>query len=684
MSSARRAVLSTLAAIVAAASCARPPDRVRVAIASGEPGESRLPPASTAPVTQISVGPRHACARHADGTASCWGDNVTGAIGTSDTSRVAPPRRAVTGELPVYGSAEPTPVMAPVRDVRAIAAGRDRTCALRADGVWCWGGGDPEPAHVSGTEEVVELGADCGRRADGAVVCWGELVAADPVIDRATALASAERTACALRIGGSVWCWRADGTTGYSVESLVSLGGLDADDVVQVALGLPRQACRRRATGAVECIVDDRYGHHRGEPVPVGNLERAIAVAAGPRVGCAIQIDRSVRCWELSPYPSGTAYLVAAPIAGLVADEIGVGDGYACARTAGDVVCWGDDTVGQLGRGTYAIQVEPTDVAGIDDAVEVFAGGGFTCARRRTGDMACWGALGDSTTPTPTPEVVPALRDALQVMGDAEMCAHFPSGRLGCGTPGTGFAVHSVDVERIAMTRSHVVTAQREAKLVRTDELPWSERFNVALPDVSSAAPEVAEIAAAPGSTCIIRADRSTWCAGLVMHPGESRFARSMPVAGAEGARGIAIAGESACIIDRDERVRCWGSGRGGVLGAVAVGASAVVHAIPVTGLAEVVAIRGGTAMCALRRGGALACWGDNRTGQLGAEPASAPYAALPRFVLDDVVGFAMNEHVCAVRGSGKVTCWGQTDRGQAGSRVGARSATPAPVRFHE
>jgi alpha-tubulin suppressor-like RCC1 family protein len=70
---------------------------------------------------------------------------------------------------------------------------------------------------------------------------------------------------------------------------------------------------------------------------------------------------------------------------------------HTCARRAsGTVVCWGDNTFGQLGDGTVGIlRSTPVAVSGLSDAVEIDAGERHTCARRASGTVVCWG-LGDN------------------------------------------------------------------------------------------------------------------------------------------------------------------------------------------------------------------------------------------------------------------------------------------------
>jgi len=68
-----------------------------------------------------------------------------------------------------------------------------------------------------------------------------------------------------------------------------------------------------------------------------------------------------------------------------------------------EVVCWGDNTAGQLGDGTEISRHTPALVRDLFGAVALSAGIGHTCAIRRDGVVVCWGLndqgqLGDGTT----------------------------------------------------------------------------------------------------------------------------------------------------------------------------------------------------------------------------------------------------------------------------------------------
>lgn len=78
----------------------------------------------TSGVTVVATSLGHTCAV-VSGGAWCWGDASSGALGGNPT------HNPTGAPLQVRGLG---------RGVQAISAGYDHTCALAADGVWCWGG----------------------------------------------------------------------------------------------------------------------------------------------------------------------------------------------------------------------------------------------------------------------------------------------------------------------------------------------------------------------------------------------------------------------------------------------------------------------------------------------------------------------------------------------------------------
>ena len=306
--------------------------------------------ASSAPVSvtgisnaiAISGSGNHTCAMTSTGTVLCWGANDSGQLGDGGTT----------------ASSLPIPVAAVGDGVRAVSASTTHSCAVtRSRAVWCWGDNgsgqrgvsesapDTAPTAVAGlpddaTDIAVGNGFTCVVLATGATSCWGdngdgqlglgdtqprkpgELVAGLP----ATASISAGDThACGVTLEGGVMCWGANfagqvGVIKAAKNALTPMG----------ASGL-------------------------GE----GNA----VVAAGFRATCATTIAGHVTCWggstddEVENAPTVIQELP--PSQG-----ISVGAFHACALTAAEAWCWGQNTDGQLGDGTLRDHDEPMRVVG--------------------------------------------------------------------------------------------------------------------------------------------------------------------------------------------------------------------------------------------------------------------------------------------------------------------------------
>ena len=140
-------------------------------------------PQVLAPGMSITAGLHHACALRADGTAVCWGANLSG--------EGVPPGGVFT----------------------AISAGSQHTCGLRADRtVECWGVdhfGESTPPNGSFSALGAGFGHTCGVRTGGAVECWGinEFGQTDAPSGSFVAVAGDVLHTCGLATGGTVECW---------------------------------------------------------------------------------------------------------------------------------------------------------------------------------------------------------------------------------------------------------------------------------------------------------------------------------------------------------------------------------------------------------------------------------------------------------------------------------------------
>ncbi|UJR86133.1 RCC1 domain-containing protein [Sandaracinus amylolyticus] len=340
------------------------------------------------------------------------------------------------------------------------------------------------------------------------------------------------------------------------------------------SLGLGyRHSCAITTDGTAQCWGSNAIGQAGlpetgstvSTPADVQELGAVVAIAGGEDHSCAVLEDGSVACWgensdgQLGRGTTSVGSSVPATIASLTGvTAIALGASHSCALAAGAVHCWGANEFGQLGDGTTTERAAPGAVPGISGAIAIGAGDYHSCAVLAGGAVRCWGLntdgqLGDGTT-TNRPEPV----EATDVTGVVELDG------------GQGF------------------TCARTATSVTC----WGAGDAGQLGDGSSG-------------------DRPT----------------AAPVPGITGALGIAAGSRHACARLADGTARCWGYGARGQLGDGSdLSGLPVIRRTPVSVMelddVSVIAA-GGSHTCALA-GGRAYCWGDDAAGQLGDEASGA------------------------------------------------------------
>jgi alpha-tubulin suppressor-like RCC1 family protein len=156
-------------------------------------------------------------------------------------------------------------------------------------------------------------------------------------------------------------------------------------------------------------------------------------------------------------------------------------------------------------------------------------------------------------------------------------------------------------------------------------------------------------------------------------------------VMGANGSMGLSLGDQTSCAITADKTVQCWGGSNGvGALGNNTTDSSIAPVAVKDEFgnlLGGVVSLAlGARHACAAQESSAVLCWGDNSMGQLG-KPSSTALStvAVPQPGVSGAVEVAAGAgFTCARLSSGAVQCWGDGSTGQLGGA--ASSATPVTV----
>ena len=629
-------------------------------LGTGSPGT-----AGAAAPTVVSGGD-HTCALTSGGAVKCWGSNAMGQLGdgTVGTDRLTP--------IDVVGLAD---------RVVAIAAGGRHTCALTSGGAAkCWGRNSMGQLGdgTSGTDRLTPV--DVAGLSSGVVaIAAGEL--------HTCVLTSGGAVKCT---GSNYYGQLGDGTVGTNRLTPVDVVGL-ANGVVAIATG-GGHTCALTSGGAVKCwgrnsmgqLGDGTVGTNRLTPVGVVGLPSGvIAIAGGANHTCALTRGGAVKCWGDNFFgqvgdAGATIRLTPVDVVGLAGGVVAISTGadHTCALTrSGAVKCWGRNGTGQLGDGTRRTnRLTPVDVAGLASGVVAIAAGELhTCALTSSGVVQCWGynsfgQLGDDTSWTgrPTPVDVVGLAGGVVAIsaGTDHTCALTRGGAVKC----TGDNFHGQ----------------------LGDGTSGMSRLTPG--DVAGLASGVAAISAGFGHTCALTSGGAVKCWGNngagQLGDGTSGPDRLTPVdvvGLANGVVAIAARGYHTCALTGGGAVKCWGENNVGQLGDGTVGTNRLTP-VDVAGLAGgVVAIAaGGVHTCALTSGGAVKCWGYNYAGQLGDGTVGTT-----RLTPVDVAGLASGvvaiaaggSHTCALTRGGAVKCWGENASAQLGDgTVGASRLTPIDV----
>ncbi len=420
------------------------------------------------------------CARLSTGHIDCWGDNEEGRL----------------GDPGIRNSDTPVEVQG-IGNATEVSAGGRTTCALLSSGrIECFGtnlegelgDGTPvsfdTPLETLGLSDAKELDTGefqtCALLSGGHIDCWGRNrygqigdatvgeTQDTPVevqgIGNATQISVGGEHTCALLSSGHVECWGQDeygqlgngATTREPQDTPVEVHGISS--AIQISAG-DRHTCALLSGGHIDCWGDDaedqlgddsqEFHAEQNTPVEVKGISKATQVSAGRRYTCAVLSTGHVDCWgfnelgQVGNGKSGGSVKEATEVKGLSkALEVSAGGWHTCAvLSKGQVECWGDDFVGELGDGgSNEIQTTPVKADGIATATEVSAGGWHTCALLSDARIDCWGEnargqLGDGTIDEEarTPVEVPDIGAASSVSASGfHTCALLSSAEVDC------------------------------------------------------------------------------------------------------------------------------------------------------------------------------------------------------------------------------------------------------------
>lgn len=742
---------------------------VALALLCGTFGPARRADAASgvfAGATAISAGPFHACAVRVDGTVWCWGENGNGQLGTGNTTDSNVPVR-------VSGVNDAIAVTAGGSDT---GASNGHTCMLRrSGGVLCWGDnisgqlGDgttsdsPTPIKISGNHTFKQISAGrlhtCGVKFSGEALCWGAnnvgqlgignvvTPQLDPVAmtgalaSNVVEVSTGSFHTCGRTAAGTVHCTGSDG----SGQLGDGAGTSTTSTPVQVTLSpLPSalitggsHSCALVVTGEMRCWGSDTQGQigngattgSQFSPVAVLNMTDAVGIgksALGAHQ-CAVRVNTRVHCWgnnEQGQLGDGSTDDRDAPVAVQNLDgplntiiEVAAGLNFTCGLASlGDVWCWGDNAIGQLGDGTnddsaLAVPASAPDMFG---STQLTNGQNHTCflpplTRPHCAGDNISGQLGDGTK---TQRLSPVLAGNVPMVeisaGGFHTCGIEIGGTVDCwgagffGQLGNGANLDSPTSVNASLLTGvvQISSGLRHTCALRYDGTVWcwganhqgqlgnGNNDNQNTPQAVSGLSSLVEVSAGEFHTCARAANGQMACWGdnpdkQLGNTTTNDSNVPTDVLGEDNAIDIAAGGAHTCAVIADGSVRCFGRGDEGQIGDgqnVDAGTATPVSGTGAGGLRARSIVTGSNHSCALFQLGLVACWGENGSGQLGDDTNDDRNTPVFAELLEASVISAGGSTSCAKVEDERVRCWGSNVFGQFGNGTNAGSGDGLPV----
>ncbi len=557
-----------------------------------------LPDAPTTPPpshwASAAAGAHSTCGIRLDQTLWCWGRNDAGELGLGDTVRE-----------------QDTPAQVGTATWLSVAGNEDHFCGIQADhSLWCWGRNDHGQLGIASTDDakvpmtVVEDGP------------WDSV-------------AVGYEHACAIKTPDhSMWCW---GDNGQG-----ELGDGNGGGTVMQAV-----------------------------PVRVVAARGWKSLAVGKYVTYGIADDSSVWGWGEAAYnalPGAKVNLVVpAMLAGTMPSSAISAYAYgACAIRAGDakLVCWGDDTFGQVGDDNSAQSSDPT-VIGTATWKSVGAGASHTCGVQSDDSLWCWGRDETDELGVTVPSFTFATDPVNVTDGRPGWSALFAGNEFTCALDGTAQLQCWGRGGEGQLTGSGSKLAP--VKLAVTAE----------------------HLALGKDVTCAIDGSNvlSCWGYGDTYSLGDGGADdQELPEAHTGSWAAVAL-GDRGCGITTGQDLLCWGTNPLGQTGTNDAGTDHATPAMVMGTMWSSVAV-GRDHGCALGPTKEVACWGWNNYGCAGKDPMATIEVDFPVIVsgTGNTSEVAVGKvHSCAIVG-GSAMCWGDSDYDQLGNGNAGDSFTPVAV----
>lgn len=369
--------------------------------------------------------------------------------------------------------------------------------------------------------------------------------------------------------------------------------------------------------------------------------------------------------------------------------QVTAGANHTCVLTeSGDVICWGNNSNGQLGYGHVQPvgDNEPPGVYGplplVEPATVISAGTMHTCAVLESGRVTCWGAnpdgrlgLGhtqtigdnediDSIEPLDFGDAIESVR-----AGNESTCAHSFVGAVYCwGKNNFG-----------QLGRGDVAWVGHNAPVTNANS---AAQIGAAVASISSGLYHACALMNSGGVRCWGLSSSGQLGYGSNLAVGDDELPSSKSPIFASDALIALAAGDTHTLIIHPNagspQVRGWGSNGNGELGNNSTqnhgdGVGPAYAIANLVGTPAAIAA-GGRHSCVIYEDGDVSCWGRGSDGQLGLSTTESigdneypSSEATLSFAAPAVQIAAGDSHTCVLLENGDLHCWGSNSFGQIG-----------------
>ena len=313
-------------------------------------------------IQQVTTGAGFSCALMTNGTEECWGDNNNGELGNncSEAGCNAGVNQLDPKPVCAAGTTATSPTCTPLTGIQFISSGTYGNFAVLTNGnLYGWG---------NDAENELSISGNTGNPNPTPVQISN--------ISNVSKVSAGYRYVCALKTDGTVWCWGENNA---------------------------RQANPASATNPITTPTQ----------ITGGGFPAIQFVNSGSEVACALSTDDHVWCWGDNTYGElgqgdTSTYSIPVEVKGVngsgflsnIQSIMAGGSHQVCAvATDGTAYCWGNGAYGELGNGSTASSLLPTQVlasAGVPltGVQAVSLGNYWSCALMINGGEKCFGANG--------------------------------------------------------------------------------------------------------------------------------------------------------------------------------------------------------------------------------------------------------------------------------------------------